>query len=206
METHAKTISGSIVLALGAVLLAVVGSGVLGDTAPGAPDFVLQNALGLAAVVLLALGLVGVRRVLRDLAGGRLLIWGLVLVWIGLAALAGGHALAIGAEGVQGDAVQTAAVAAIPLTVGAHLIYPGTSLVGIALLRRRRSPIGLGVLLTISLPLLLLGVPLGLAVGPGVLSDVVTWVATEGQLGAAWCAFAIVASLAARDVRRPVNA
>lgn len=183
---------GIVATASGAALFAVIGSGLLGTTAPGEPDFVAQNVLGLSAAALLGLGIIGLRPSLQRLAGGRLLNWGLVMIWIGLGALAGGQILAIAAEDAQGALLETAAIAGIPLTVAAHLIYLGTSLVGLALLRGRRAPIALGVLLTASLPLLLVGVPLGLALGDGPLGDVVTWVSTEGQAGAAWVAVAVV--------------
>ncbi|GGD71000.1 hypothetical protein GCM10007269_12760 [Microbacterium murale] len=195
-------LTGSTTTVLGAVLFATVGSGLLGTTAPGESDFVAQNALGLCAAALLGLGIIGVRPSLQRVAAGRLLGWGLAMVWIGLAAMAGGHALAIAAEGAQGGLLEAAAIAGIPLTVGAHLIYPGTSLVGLAMLRGRRAPIALGVLLTASLPLLLIGVPLGLAFGTGLLGDVVTWASTEGQAGAAWFAVAITVGVTTTRGRR----
>lgn len=189
---------GSVATALGAVLFATVGSGLLGATAPGEADFVTQNALGLASAALLGLGITGLRPSLQRVAPRRLLGWGLSVVWVGLAALAGGHALAIAAESAPRAVLESISLAGIPLTVGAHLIYPGTTLVGIALLRGRRWPFALGVLLTTSLPLLLVGVPLGLALGDGALGDVVTWASTEGQAGAAWLAVAVIASVRTR--------
>lgn len=192
---------GLAALVAGAVTVAILGSGVMGTTSPGAADFVTQNVIGLVGAVLLALGIVGVRSTLVLFAGGRLLRWGLVLLWIGLGALAAGHAVAIGtagASGMQNDLAGAVAFAGIPLTIGAHLIYPGTSLVGLALLRGRRAPRALGVLLVASLPVVLVGVPAGLALGMGALGEIVAWIATEGQIGVAWVAFGAFAALRGR--------
>jgi len=200
-----------IALAVGALTVAAVGSGILGATAPGEADFVTQNAIGLVGALLLALGIVGFRPALAHVAGGRLLRWGLVLVWSGLGAMAAGHAVAIataaiGTGPVQNDLTGAAAIVGIPLTIGAHLIYPGTSLVGLAMLRARRAPVALCVLLTASLPVLLIGVPAGLTLGKGALGEIVTWIATEGQIGAAWFAVAIAISVLAQGrYRRPAS-
>lgn len=177
----------------GAVLFAVVGSGVLGQTRPGDADFALQNGLGLTAAVLLALGIAGMRWTIAAAAGGRLLTWGLWCSWTGLAAAAAMHALAVVTGGASSGAGEAAALVGIPLTFAAHLLYPGTSLIGVALLRGRRAPTWVGALLAASLPLMLVGVPLSLTLGAGGAATAVAWIATEGQVAVAWFVLAVLA-------------
>ncbi|MCH1883553.1 hypothetical protein [Agrococcus sp. ARC_14] len=192
-----------IATALGAVLFALLGSGVLGAVEPGSAAFVAQNTIGLVAGVLLVLGAsaLGGARPAASSAPDALLRWGIRCATIGFACAAGMHALAILSSGLDGAAAQPLALAGVPLVIASHLLYLGTSLVGAAMLRRRLAPVAVGVLLVASLPILLVGVPLGLALDPGGSGGVVAWIATEAQTGAAWFALAAVAPGSRRAAR-----
>lgn len=188
-----------IATAVGALLFALLGSGVLGATEPGSAAFIAQNAVGLVAAVLPALGVRGLGAALQPRsAPDALLRWGIRCTVVGFACAAAMHAVAILGGALDGGgpgpdvAAQLAALAGVPLVVASHLLYLGTSLVGAALLRCRRAPVVIGVLLAASLPIMLVGVPLGMSLDPAASGGLIAWIATEGQAGAAWFALAAV--------------
>lgn len=182
-------------MAFGAITFAV--SGLVADEPLGTT---LSSVMSGAVVVAALLMLVGIMQLLpvRRAALGRTARWGGGLVVAGLVATAMGSVLNVVVPLMQESAQAAFALAGIPAWSLSHLIYVGATVLGIACLRRPVVPRPLAILLVASLPLLLLGVALGLAL-PEPASHVVTWAATEGQAGVAWLLIAV------HHARRPVD-
>lgn len=174
-------------LVLGGVVFAAAGSSLWGEPELGSATSGSQIAVAMLGGLLLLVGVLGVSRGRR--ASGKLWRWGIGLVTTGLIAHLVGSTLGLLApmlsEGIGG----VVAIAAIPAWILAHLAYVGTTLVGLAVRRTTDFPRPLTVLLIACTPLVLVGVPAGLALegvaGAG-LASTVAWLATEGQFGLGW--------------------
>ncbi|MEU6861290.1 hypothetical protein AB0B28_20755 [Glycomyces sp. NPDC046736] len=168
--------------------------GFFAGDAEGTTARLVANGAGIAAVSLVLIGILAFRSRHRA-ESGRGGHWGLGLLVAGLICTAAGCLVNAAGPMLPEDAAAGFAFAAIPAWSLSHLIYIGATVLGIACLRRRTVPRPLAVLLTASLPLLIVGVLLGTTLS-GAASHTVTWIATEGQAGAAW--FLIATRLRAR--------
>ncbi|WP_133884207.1 hypothetical protein [Glycomyces sp. NRRL B-16210] len=172
--------AAGVAMAAGAVVFAA--AGYVADAPPGTIGYLVSNAAGLAAV---ACVLVGMNAFVRGESLGRLGSWGTGLIRIGLVATIVGYLVNLIGPALPEAAEGIVAIAGIPAWSLAHLMYAGATVLGLACLRAGSVPRIVAVPLAAGLPVLLIGVGLGLALGEPS-APVLTWAATEGQAGLAW--------------------
>jgi|GEM_PF-3070774 len=179
-----------VALVAGGFAFAVAGSSIWGEPALGSPASGSQIAVAILSGLLLIVGVIGVSRSRRATApASRLWRWGIGLVMTGLIAHVVGSTLGLLGPALPDGPGAVIAIVAVPAWILAHLAYIGTTLVGLAIRRSGAFSRALTILLIACTPLLLVGVPGGLALesiaGSGVSSSV-AWLATEGQFGLGW--------------------
>ncbi|SDT37143.1 hypothetical protein SAMN04489812_5451 [Microlunatus soli] len=156
--------------------------------------FVGQLAVSMLGGGLLLLAVIVIARSVRVGALGR---WGFGLVVAGLIAHLVGTVLGAVGAGLASVAHSVVGVVSGPVWMLAHLGYIGTTLVGIAAWRAGSVPRPVAVALITCAPVVLVGVPAGLALASAagtVVSDSVAWVATELQFGLVWLLVGVVRS------------
>lgn len=180
--TEASRAASAVVV--GAVVVGAVVIAAAGLLTPGTDA---ADATALAPLVGAALLLPGpvVLRAVHRAEFGRFGAWGAGVTVAGLVATVAGSVLNLAVGLAPEDAGRVAAAVAAPAWILAHLVYVGGTLLGVAAVRTTGVPRPVAVALTCSLPLLLLGVPGGLALDPP-WSTITTWIATEGQVGIVW--------------------
>lgn len=179
-ETGARAAGAAMMT--GAVVFAA--AGYFADEPSGTAWYLASNAAGLAAVVCVMVGMNAFYRGRRE-SLGRLGSWGAGLIRFGLVATVAGYLVNLIGPELPEAAEGIAALAGIPAWSLAHLMYVGATVLGLACLRAGTVPRLVAVPLVAGVPVLLIGVGLGLALGEP-FAPVVTWAATEGQAGLAW--------------------